>query len=274
MRLLHLMTLELREFFNEDAPPYAILSHRWGKSEVSYKEMRKRPNLKDHPGMAKIEDFCGVNQLKPVGWGWIDTCCIDKSSSAELSEAIKSMFVWYRGSDFCCVHLADVSCASGTEQAFIESEWFTRGWTLQELIAPTTVLFCDASWRLLGHKCSHAPTSCQEHGQGKFLNAQISHATNIRIRYLQDPQAYTKASIACRMSWMSERKTTRVEDIAYCLLGIFDVHMPPLYGEGHHTFRRLQEEIIRNFDDQSIFACRNPGIRNRQISQDCPNARS
>lgn len=265
MRLLHLKTFEFQEFFNEEVPPYAILSHRWGRIEVSFKDMSDKEALESHPGFGKIRDFCtfAINRpRKPseavVEWGWIDTCCIDKSGSAELSEAINSMFAWYRLSSFCCVYLADVPPISkGTEivyDAFGQSEWLTRGWTMQELLAPENVIFCNTSWELEGHKCTHERDECKSLGQGDPLNGTITLATGIRKRYLIDPQAYTKASIACRMSWASHRITARVEDIAYCLLGIFDVHMPPLYGEGTKAFRLLQEEILRRSNDQSIFA--------------------
>lgn len=273
MRLLHIETLELKEFFGEEVPPYAILSHRWDKSEVSFTEMREKRNMEGHPGMAKIQGFCNFARtwmprermiaadgswstklLEPVEWGWLDTCCIDKSSSAELSEAINSMFSWYKDSTYCCVYLADVPPIRQRGQVFGESEWFRRGWTLQELLAPSSVLFCNSIWQLMGHKCEHVHLLCQDYGEGPSLNEHITVATKISLCYLDGSKKYNKASIACRMSWASTRKTTRVEDIAYCMLGIFDAHLTPMYGEGTNAFRRLQEEIIRRSNDQSIFA--------------------
>ncbi|TKA29108.1 hypothetical protein B0A54_16218 [Friedmanniomyces endolithicus] len=275
MRLLHLTSLEFQEFYGESIPPYAILSHRWGEGEVSYKDMRKKRNL-EGPGFAKVQGFCnfarsnlsvdsvienedgtepGWNE-STLKWGWIDACCIDSSSSAELTEAINFMFQWYRNSEFCCVHLADVTSTSEIYVAreFEASEWFTRGWTLQELLAPRDVLFCNAQWTLIGHKCIHNPSECSSYDAAMPLNKEIATATNIHPKYLTSANAYAEASIACRMSWAAHRKTTRIEDVAYCLLGLFGVHLPPLYGEGENAFRRLQEELLRRSNDQSIFA--------------------
>ncbi|KAK1818806.1 hypothetical protein LTR12_006733 [Friedmanniomyces endolithicus] len=270
MRLLHLTSLEFQEFYGEEIPPYAILSHRWGKGEISYKDMRKKRHL-EGPGFAKLQGFCkfarsnlsvhsvtenedgaepGWNE-STLEWGWIDACCINSSSSAELTEAINSI-----NSEFCCVYLADVTSTSEiyVAQEFEASEWFTRGWTLQELLAPRDVLFCNAQWTLIGHRCIHNPSECSSYDAAMSLNKEIATATNIHPKYLKSANAYAEASIACRMSWAAHRKTTRIEDVAYCLLGLFGVHLPPLYGEGENAFRRLQEELLRRSSDQSIFA--------------------
>ena len=172
---------------------------------------------------------------------WIDTCCIDKKSSAELSEAINSMYRWYEDARECYVHLSDVSWDLQNEEesrkSFIRSLWFTRGWTLQELIAPSHVEFFDRDWKSIGTKGS--------------LLAEISATTGINKF---DLEAWTGACIATKMSWMSRRKTSRIEDMAYCMLGLFDVNMPLLYGEGRKSFMRLQLEILKKSDDESIFA--------------------
>lgn len=170
---------------------------------------------------------------------WIDSCCIDKTSSAELSEAINSMFEWYRRAEVCYAYLSDVSGSSlyfaGLERSFSQSAWFERGWTLQELLAPQWVEFYDYDWIELGTKSSLAPLITSITG--------ITHLFN-----------HEEACIAQKMSWASKRQTTRIEDRAYCLLGLFGVHMPPLYGEGKNAFYRLQVEIISQSDDESIFA--------------------
>jgi hypothetical protein len=168
--------------------------------------------------------------------------CIDKSSSAELSEAINSMFQWYRAADICYAYLADVKHYTFTENLPC-SRWFTRGWTLQELIAPKQLMFYDATWTSLGSKTQHAHI--------------LESITKIdRSVLVQDPYYLLHGfSVAQRMAWVSERKTTRAEDMAYCLLGIFDVNMPLLYGEGGpKAFLRLQQDIIKAVDDDSIFA--------------------
>ncbi|CAG8978176.1 hypothetical protein HYALB_00011492 [Hymenoscyphus albidus] len=162
---------------------------------------------------------------------WVDTCCIDKTSSAELSEAINSMFLWYRNAEVCYAYLSDVD----EDSELSGSLWFTRGWTLQELLAPSKVVFYGHGWTLLGTRES--------------LKIRLSDITGIRS--LHD---FQNASIAQKMSWASKRITTRVEDMAYCLLGLFGVYMPPLYGEGKNAFLRLRLEILSKSDDESIFA--------------------
>ncbi|KAL5313587.1 hypothetical protein ACEPPN_018008 [Leptodophora sp. 'Broadleaf-Isolate-01'] len=239
MRLIDSSTYELREFYEKQIPRYAILSHRWKEDgEVTFQDLQagRGPEMS---GWAKVEGCC--RQASKDGWRycWIDSCCIDKTSSAELSEAINSMFEWYRRAEVCYAYLSDVNFKKGNrytlEKDFARSAWFTRGWTLQELLAPQWVEFYDINWQEIGTKSSLAPLI-------KFITG-ISHLLN-----------YAEASIAQKMCWASLRQTTRIEDQAYCLLGIFGVHMPPLYGEGTNAFHRLQMEIISQSDDESIFA--------------------
>jgi len=243
MHLLHTRTGELREFHGNEIPAYAILSHVWGEGEVTYQDMQaSRSQAAKKAGFSKISQTCRkALEEGSLEYAWIDTCCIDKSSSAELTEAINSMFRWYQEAEICYVYLADVPARGDPvfESAFTSSRWFTRGWTLQELLAPRDVRFYSMDWAFLGTKMD--------------LCDQISKITTINPPFLRGANVQ-RASVAKRMSWASERKTTRVEDISYCLLGIFGVHMPMLYGEGENAFRRLQEEIIKISNDQSLFA--------------------
>ncbi|RDW56743.1 hypothetical protein BP6252_13998 [Coleophoma cylindrospora] len=247
MRLLNTHTIQLEEFFDK-VPPYAILSHTWADEEVTFQDLEK-PYHTAKVGYANIKETCRLARDDGYQYVWIDTCCIDKSSSAELSEAINSMFNWYKDASICYAYLADVSPTTTvpTEQCspFGESRWFQRGWTLQELLASPQLVFYSSDWAPIASKNS--------------LKELISQITNIDEAYLISQSKniavlLEKASIAERMSWASKRQTTRVEDIAYCLLGIFGLNMPLLYGEGKRAFLRLQEEIVRRFDDQSIFA--------------------
>ena len=142
MRLLHTTRLEFEEFYDDQIPRYAILSHRWGRDEVSYQDFLAGRKL-DGAGDKKILACCryaaGDRDMVPINWVWIDTCCIDKSSSAELAEAINSMFRWYQNASICYAYLSDVKKSNQenlTKSEFESSQWFTRGWTLQELIAP------------------------------------------------------------------------------------------------------------------------------------------
>ncbi|OSD00397.1 hypothetical protein PYCCODRAFT_1479280 [Trametes coccinea BRFM310] len=173
---------------------------------------------------------------------WIDTCCINKASSTELSEAINSMFAWYARATVCyAYYLHDVDDAKPAEgSSFAQSAWFTRGWTLQELIAPINVIFLSRSWTPVASK----------HTVAKLLQ----EITGIDAGVLRGPRRLQDVSVARRMGWAATRRTTRLEGRAYCLMGIFDVKMPTIYGEGAEAFIRLQEETIKRTADLSILA--------------------
>ncbi|KAK5989468.1 Vegetative incompatibility protein HET-E-1 [Cladobotryum mycophilum] len=239
MRLLNVQTLEVEEFYESNTPPYAILSHTWGSEEVSLQDIQGR--RADHlKGYQKILGCCEQAKRDGFEFVWIDTCCIDKTSSAELAEAINSMFNWYRKSIACYAYLEDLDSAafSKNPEVLHDSRWFTRGWTLQELIAPSIVTFFDSKWEDIGSKDSWVELISEVTGidQDLFLKGKLS-----------------QYSVAQRMSWAAKRHTTRPEDEAYCLLGLFGVTMPLVYGEGKMAFIRLQEEIMKRSDDQSIF---------------------
>jgi Heterokaryon incompatibility protein (HET) len=224
--------LSLTEFIGNDIPPYVILSHTWGleSEEVTFKDIvddtwkSKATTI----GYKKIQ-FCEQQaQRHGISYFWVDTCSIDKSSSAELSEAINSMFRWYSAAVKCVVYLSDVSIHD-YETTFSKSRWFTRGWTLQELIAPASVEFFSCEGELLGDKTS--------------LGRLIHDITGIALPALGgDP--LSQFAVDERLSWIKERETKRDEDLAYCLLGIFDVFMPLIYGEGREkAFLRLRRLI-------------------------------
>jgi hypothetical protein len=261
MRLLNTKSLVLKDFFEDATPAYAILSHTWETEEVTYQDMQGIMKGTTKPqkvqlGHSKIQHCCEQAVEDGYEYVWIDTCCIDKSSSAELSEAINSMYVWYQNAAICYAYLSDAKMdylgqyyiqnpilSNEAEIHFAEMlrdcRWFTRGWTLQELIAPSRLYFYGQDWGLIGEK-----------GQ---LSRVLSRITGIDNDTLAEGNV-KEVSIAKRMSWASKRVTTRAEDIAYCLLGIFGVNLPLLYGEGKKAFTRLQEEIMKNSDDQSLFA--------------------
>lgn len=249
MRLIRTGTypLILEEFFDEKIPPYAILSHTWGEGEVSLLDMKNgEATLK--VGYAKIKYASDQAAEDKYDYVWVDTCCIDKTSSAELSVAINSMYKWYQKAEICYAFLTDVhtndtisdEALSQPRSVLSKSRWFTRGWTLQELIAPSNVLFFNSAWITFGTKHS--------------LSRVLSNITGVDSSVLDGTRTLSEVSVAQRMSWASRRQTTRQEDIAYSLIGLFDVNMPMLYGEGKKSFKRLLEEIMKNSDDQSIFA--------------------
>ncbi|MCJ1311162.1 hypothetical protein MMC25_004832 [Agyrium rufum] len=214
MRLINSRTLHLEEFWDENEKKYAILSHRWGEEEVGFRAMQDITAARNLKGFEKIWRCCERAVKDKIDYVWVDTCCIKKDSDAELTEAINSMYRWYKASAVCYAFLADVNAgpfdSEALEPQIKASVWFERGWTLQELLAPTYVIFQNQRWENLGTKR--------------------------------------------KMSYLLNRITTRREDMAYCLLGIFEVNMPMLYGEGDKAFLRLQEEICRRSDDHTIFA--------------------
>lgn len=233
--------LDMVEFIGDDiVPPYAILSHTWGanETEVSYQDILNS-TAKTKIGYRKIKR-CGLQaKMNDLKYFWVDTCSIDKSSSAELTESINSMFSWYQKASVCYVFLEDMY--PGTpKDALVECRWFTRGWTLQEMLAPRDLRFYDAGWNCLG--------SLED------FKRPIQKVTGIPLRVLTGAWKLSDISIAQRMSWAAKRKTTRIEDVAYCLLGIFGINMPLIYGEGTQAFRRLQEEIVKSTTDLTIFA--------------------
>lgn len=277
MRLLNTKKHTLEHFLGDARPPYAILSHTWGEGEILYEDIGtegwKSDTRDGKAGASKVIGSCIQATTDGYDYIWIDTCCIDKSSSAELSEAINSMFQWYEESDVCYAYLADVG--GGDEwpaqkaAKISDSKWFTRGWTLQELIAPQKVEFFDKTWNRLGNRDQMASLLSAITRIDKTVLARASHdpacydGTSSMLEHqgcfscgrgLSIQRLLSSFPVATRMSWAAERVTTRLEDQAYCLLGIFSVNMPLLYGEGRRSFLRLQEEILRTTSDQSIFA--------------------
>ncbi|KAH7922396.1 HET-domain-containing protein [Leucogyrophana mollusca] len=248
MHLLNTATLKLE--YHQQIPPYAILSHRWGEEEVTFRDINE-PHAINMKGYIKIKQCCQHALKDGYRYAWVDTCCIDKSSSAELSEAINSMFSWYQKARVCYAYLEDVTApiggppSPGSIYSLLSGKiWFTRGWTLQELIAPEVVIFLAKGWVEIGSKAS--------------LASHIARITGVDERVLSGALSLAKVSVAKKMSWAAKRETTRIEDRAYSLMGLFGVHMPLIYGEGKNAFTRLQGEIMRSSIDQSIFAWRTP----------------
>ncbi|KAK4665508.1 hypothetical protein QC763_0063180 [Podospora pseudopauciseta] len=240
MRLLNTRTLAFKQFFGR-RPPYAILSHTWDGEEVSHQDVRDQiPSLQSKQGYRKLQESCRIAAEQRLDWAWVDTCCIDKMNNAELTESINSMFRWYQQAAACFVYLSDLPATGELKTNLPNCRWFRRGWTLQELLAPEKVQFYDKDWNLRGAKDG--------------LIVKLESITGIPADILTGHASIRQISIADRMSWAANRQTTRPEDVAYCLLGIFDVNLPMIYGEGENAFRRLQEEIIRKSNDMTIFA--------------------
>ncbi|ETS77391.1 hypothetical protein PFICI_11265 [Pestalotiopsis fici W106-1] len=261
-------------------PQYAILSHTWisPKDEITYQDLKQRKgdienDIFKQKGWAKLQRYCHRAARDGWEWAWMDTCCIDKTNPADTQEAINAMFRWYQNAGICYAYLDDVDVGrvvSDPDLADIDlddiagknnvtdptsfphealkpfmtkAKWFSRGWTLQELLAPPYLVFVDQAWRRIGTRESWAE--------------QIRKASRIEARHLThfDPTDFTACSIAMRFSWASLRETTVEEDETYSLLGLFGVSLPLIYGEGRwRAFNRLQRELITVYSDDSIFA--------------------
>ena len=255
MRLLNTSTTVVTQFGDNDIPPYAILAHTWGRDEVTFQHIQdlEMTRCATTEGYEKVRNCCAVARADGYEYVWIDTCCIDKTSSAELSEAINSMYHWYQEAKVCYAYLADVTsnivdtASSRKNSNSPVIRWFTRGWTLQELIAPSEMIFLNQKWQIIGTKSG--------------LQQDISEITGIPVGILSGDDDLEEYSVAQRMSWAAKRETSRTEDRAYCLMGIFGINMPLIYGERETAFIRLQEEIMKISDDHSLFAWRSPDYR-------------
>ncbi|KAF4807356.1 Vegetative incompatibility protein HET-E-1 [Colletotrichum siamense] len=244
MKLLNCQTRQIEEFSGTRIPKsYAILSHRWEDDEVIYQDLRTPEISTQKAGWRKIENFCRVALDNGYEYIWIDTCCINKEDLTELTEAINSMFKWYANSAVCYTHLSDITLG----QPFEESLWFSRGWTLQELIAPSRMEFFDKDWKRIGTRFELREAIQKRTRVVEEILDETSETRNINTLLARN-------SVARRMSWAAGRTTTREEDRAYSLLGIFSVNMPLLYGEGSRAFVRLQEEIAKESNDLSLLA--------------------
>ena len=242
MRLISTSTLKLEDF-KEKVLKYAILSHVWSTEEIIFSDFESQVDLSTKKGWRKLKSFCELACDLKYEYAWVDTCCIDKRSSADIDKSINSMYAWYEKADFCIAYLKDVV---GTDtESLRRSIWFKRGWTLQELIAPETMAFYDTNWNFLGYKRDMLSLLCDITG---IPEAVLNHDI--------PPRA---CSVAQRMSWAAGRETTEPEDRAYSLKGLFDVSLQVHYGNGAASaFLDLQQAIIRESSDESIFAWQTP----------------
>ena len=271
MNLLKTDTYELVHIDrHRPIPRYAILSHRWEPSEITYNVIAtlkpsaltvlRNPSFPSlppslHASAAKIRGACAIALQQRLMYIWIDTCCIDKTKSEELRYALSMMFRWYRSAAVCYTYFNDITFDKPSEKMFKSdradrrgqpSEWFERGWTLQELLAPQKMQFYDKRWKYMGTRHE--------------LASLVGEIAGIHFEYLNGERNLSEASCATKMSWMAGRVTSLVEDVAYSLIGLFDVDLLPIYGEGTKAFIRLQEAIMHEFGrfDESLFAWKRP----------------
>ena len=277
MRLINVkafLDLDLQNFFQSDVIrhfgdeelcgiQYATMSHCWCTAglaeEIQFKELvelneatlETMRDLRNRPGYRKIVESCSLTRKEGLDWLWVDTCCIMRESKTELSEAINSMFQWYRGSEICFAYLHDVKfpllTRPGTEISHTSNDWstwFSCSWTLQDLLGARVIHFFDQDWHLIGDKDELTPK----------LTEITGIPEDVLANGLPHPDDPCRPSTAQIMSWAANRKATIREDRAYALVGIFEVHMPTKYGENENAFRRLQMSIIKEYNDHSIFA--------------------
>ncbi|KAF9482097.1 hypothetical protein BDN70DRAFT_829955, partial [Pholiota conissans] len=215
---------------------YAILSHTWLRTspgEITYGDWKNKAFSAKDLGYQKLQNFCRIAWTDyGLTLGWMDTLCINKESSTELDESIRSMFNWYERAKICIIHLAEAT----TITEMYSDPWFTRGWTLQELLAPDTIKFYNRNWEPFIRNPGNDKTDSDE------IVEQVLKATSIEEDELR---AYYEAPLSRRMQWAASRQVTREEDMAYSLMGIFDVSMSTAYGEGaDRAFYRLLQAIL------------------------------
>ncbi|GIZ48192.1 hypothetical protein CKM354_001126300 [Cercospora kikuchii] len=259
MRLLCVDTLKLRQFDEPNKPPpYAIASHRWCDSEVTLEDVESRRNTKS-AGYKKVRGFAEYvkDNVPSIKWLWIDTCCIDKRNAVELSFSINSMFRWYRDAELCLAYLGDVKTVDNHE-SFRQSMWFTRGWTLQELLAPRTVVFLTKHWKVIGNKGASA-VRYRWTTTGPSLEGRISQIAGIPEDILRSYEAASRLDISEKRRWMDGRITTREEDIYYAMLGILDLGLVVNYGEGR---ARAEQRLLAAIDAQKVDLSRLTVVRN------------
>lgn len=237
MRLINVETMQLHYLPNADIVEieYATLSHTWGQDETTYQKWHDA-QARESDDTKKVRDACKVvKESLGLQWLWVDTCCINKADEDEVNEAVNSNFLWYQSSRVCLAYLSDVPTANTNDNEllsfqFRHSRWFTRGWTLSELLAPPQLVLYAADWTVLGRR-------------DDSLADLISLIVGIDQAYLSGRKNVQQASFGTRMSWISGRRTARVEDMAYCMLGILDIEMSIQYGEREKAMSRLEERI-------------------------------
>ncbi len=258
--LLNTARAEL-SYFESLAPPYAAFSHVWNNTGMmSFQEVEKLQIECTETGAtprdlvsSTLQCACMLAESDGYEWIWMDCCCIDRSSSAELSETINRMYDIYAGAAVCYAYMRDVSTMGGeayssgdmesplsSQSSFAQSTWHRCVWSLQALLAPRLVVFVSNTWNVLGTKIDYATA--------------LETITGIPASVLRSEQPVSEICVGRRLSWAAKRRATRVEDEAYCLLGIMGVTMPIIYGEGRRAFKRLQEAIMMRSPDTTLFA--------------------
>ena len=225
---------------------YAMLSHRWEENEPRLQDVQDRIvyHLKPVDGVVKLQEFCKTARDAGYRWAWIDTCCIDQTNNVEVQASVNSMFVWYRHSALTIVYLSDVP-PSSKPGALARSVWNKRGWTVQEFLAPETIIFYQNDWM------PYLGDPSRNHKDSSGIIQELADATGIDAKTLVTFHPGMRGARE-KLQWVSMRVTTLQEDIAYSLFGIFGIHLPVIYGEKkQHALGRLLQEIVARSGDIS-----------------------
>ncbi|THV00724.1 HET-domain-containing protein [Dendrothele bispora CBS 962.96] len=229
-RFIDTHTLNLVELDDTTVLSYAILSHRWlhGEEVVNHEYLHPFGKTLSKSGYQKIQAVCRQARQDNLRYVWVDTCCIEQGNHNDVAANITSMYAYYQNAEVCYAYLVDVP---QTRRFPEDSRWFGRGWTLQELLAPRTVIFFDKNWVRIGDKQS--------------LQQDISRRTAIPPGVLSGEQSISDVNVLDRMSWAFWRTTTRPQDGAYCLQGLLGVSIEPDYCEDMiGTFNRLGKAVF------------------------------
>lgn len=246
---------------------FAVFSHRWGNGEPSFNDLPSkrlqvsRRTTPSGPGYQKLLKFCEKARTDyGCEYVWADTCCINKESSAELEEAILSMGVWYSEAGVCIVHLGN----STTLEDFMEEPWFTRGWTLEELLLPRKIRFYGKNWSPIcpvaaeGRREERATKDSRD--EQRVNDKENESVVTAIAKVTSIPEADIRnfvpscTRVSEKMRWAAQRTTSRIEDMAYSLLGLFDVSMPIAYGDGARAFYKLMSTIAEQCTEPDFFA--------------------
>ncbi|KAF8546038.1 hypothetical protein OG21DRAFT_1428033, partial [Imleria badia] len=228
---------------------YVMFSHRWEYGEPLFRKVQNISiyGLESSPPNIKLQKFCKLIRSLGFQWVWSDTCCIDKKDNVVLQESLVAMFTWYRGSSLTIVYLRGVRSHSQQPGALRKSIWNTRAWTYQEYVAAQTVQFYTEDWEpylglaMFNHK--ESPAIVTEMEQASGVSAQELAVLRPGLERVRE-----------KLFLASMRQTTLVEDTAYSLLGIFNVAIPVIYGEGDRAVGRLLEHILTGSGDVTILA--------------------
>ncbi|KAI9571630.1 hypothetical protein HD554DRAFT_1798183 [Boletus coccyginus] len=235
---------EVKKFYR-----YVMFSHRWQPNEPTFQQVEKTSvyKLPASPAFSKLQNFCKLVHTLQFEWAWSDTCCVNQLDRGVQQESLVAMFRWYRGSSLTIVHLLGVFSQSQKKGYLWKSIWNTRGWTYQEYVASKVVQFYTEDWK------PYLGLDIFNHKESPIILSEMEQAMNFATQELATLQLGLNRARE-KLYLASRRETTREEDMAYSLFGIFNVAIPVIYGEGNQAVGRLLEHILSRSVDVSLLA--------------------